>query len=72
MSHRDVEAVLAGNGSYVTLHEREQAMVRTSWDKQIAEKLSSHDLAKEFDKAGIEWTEAVEDGSLVTRGSADA
>jgi hypothetical protein len=72
VTQRDVEAVLAGDGSYDALQEREQAIVRASWDEQIAERISSLDLAGKFRTAGVTWVEADDEGNLVRRGSADA
>lgn len=70
VSHRDIEAVLAGDGSYDALQEREQAIVRGSWDELIAERLSSLDLEQRFQAAGVEWVEADDEGNLVVRGPA--
>lgn len=72
VSHRDIEAVLAGDGSYDALQEREQAIVRGTWDEQIAERLSALDLEQKFQAAGMEWVEADDEGNLVTRGTAGA
>lgn len=69
VSQRDVEAVLAGDGSYDALQEREQAIVRGTWDEQIADRLSSLDLEQRFQAAGVEWVEGDDDGNLVTRGA---
>src|SRR3546814_14823795 len=41
LSHRDIQAVLAGDGSYDRLQEREQAIVRATWDEQIAQRIGS-------------------------------
>lgn len=72
VSHRDVEAVLAGGGSYDALGEREQAIVRGAWDEAITERLASLNLERTFRAAGVEWVEADEEGGLVTRGIAGA
>jgi hypothetical protein len=69
VNHRDIEAVLAGDGSYDALQEREQAIVRGTWDEQVAERLSSLNLEKKFKAAGIDWVEADDEGKLVARGS---
>lgn len=71
VSQRDVEAVLAGNESYDALQEREQAIVRATWDEQVAERISSLDLERKFQAAGVEWVEADDAGNLVTRDPAD-
>ena len=72
VAQRDVEAVLAGDGSYDALQEREQAIVRATWDEQVAGRLSSLDLEKKFRAADVGWVEADDEGNLVTRGRADA
>ncbi len=71
ISHREVEAVLAGDGSYDDLQEREQAIVRGTWDEQVADRLSSLNLEKKFRAAGVDWVEADDEGNLVTRDSDD-
>lgn len=72
VSHRDIEAVLAGDGSYDSLQEREQAIVRGTWDEKIAQRLSSLDLGQKFQAAGVGWVEADDEGNLVTHGAAGA
>lgn len=72
VSHRDVEAVLSGDGSYDALHEREQAIVRASWDEQIADRLSELNLEREFRANATGWVEADADGEPIHRSSADA
>lgn len=72
LSHRDIEALLSGGGSYDALREREQAIVRGTWDEQIAERLSSLDLEQTFQAAGVAWVEADDEGKLVARGPAGA
>jgi len=67
VSHRDIESVLAGDGSYDALQEREQAIVRGTWGEQIAERLTSLDLEHNFQAAGRDWVEADADGNLVAR-----
>lgn len=66
VSHRDIEAVLAGDGSYDALQEREQAVVRATWDEQVAERLSGLDLEEKLQAEGVEWVEADGEGNLVT------
>ena len=51
------------------LQEREQAIVRGTWDEQIAERFASLDLEKKFRAAGVDWVEADDEGNLVVRGS---
>ena len=69
VNHRDIEAVLAGDGSYDALQEREQAIVRGTWDERIAERIASLNLEKKFRAAGVDWVEADDEGNLVVRGS---
>ncbi|MEA5454725.1 hypothetical protein SPF06_08330 [Sinomonas sp. JGH33] len=63
-----VARVLAGNGSYDALAEREQAVVRAAWDERIASALASLNFEPELLAAGETWAEADEDGNLVIRG----
>ncbi|MDT0203482.1 TA system antitoxin ParD family protein [Nocardioides sp. AE5] len=65
VSHRDVEAVLSGQGRYDALQEREQAIVRATWDERIAERIDTLDLAERFREEGVSYAEADEDGALV-------
>ena len=68
VSQRDIERVLAGDGSYDALGEREQAIVRASWDEQVAARVAALDLSAEFAAAGEAWSEANEAGQLIARG----
>lgn len=72
VSHRDIEAVLTGGGSYDALQEREQAIVRGTWDEEIGERLSSLDLEEKFQSVGVEWVEADAEGNVVARSPAGA
>jgi hypothetical protein len=67
VSHRDIERVLAGDGSYDTLREREQAIVRAEWDTRAAYRRASLNFEDEFTAAGESWAEADDDGNLVVR-----
>lgn len=69
VSQRDIEAVLAGDGFYDALQEREQAIVRGNWGEQIAKRLASLDLEQKFQAAGVEWMEADDEGNIVARGA---
>jgi hypothetical protein len=69
VSRRDIEAVLAGDGSYDALQEREQAIVRGTWDEDIAKRISSLNLEQKFRAAGVGWVEADDEGNVITRGS---
>ena len=63
-----VARVLAGNGSYDALAEREQAMVRAAWEERIEAAIESLDFEQELLAAGERWAEADEGGNLVIRG----
>ncbi|MFQ4149241.1 hypothetical protein AAGW05_11150 [Arthrobacter sp. LAPM80] len=67
-SLHDIEHVLAGEKSYDDLGERDQAIIRASWDEQVTERLAGLDLAAEFTQEGRSWTEADEQGHTVVRG----
>ncbi|UAJ80939.1 hypothetical protein IT072_08050 [Leifsonia sp. ZF2019] len=67
-SQRDIQRVLAGEGAYDDLGERGQAVVRAIWDEEIAARLGTLDLAREFTASGRSWTEADENGAIVARG----
>jgi hypothetical protein len=71
VTHRDVEAVLAGNGSYDALQEREQAIVRATWDEHLAERLASVDLEQKLRDAGVAYAEADAEGNLVIHAPSD-
>ncbi len=68
VSQRDVERVLAGDGSYDALGEREQAIVRAEWDEQVTARVAALDFEAEFTEAGESWSEADAAGRLVSRG----
>jgi hypothetical protein len=68
VSQRDVERVLAGDGSYDELSERAQAVVRADWDEQIAERIAGLDLEAELTDAGDIWSEADAGGRVFKRG----
>jgi hypothetical protein len=66
ISHRDIARALAGQTSYDDLSAREQAVVRTSWEEQIADSRAGLDLAAEFEAAGIsDFVGADADGETV-------
>lgn len=67
VSKRDIERVLAGDGSYDELSEREQAMVRATWDQRIEERIAALDLEAEFTAEGRSWTDADAAGNIVPR-----
>jgi hypothetical protein len=69
-----IAQVLAGHASYDSLPERAQAIVRVSWNQQIADRIGTLDLADQLCATGRPWVEADADGTVVVRkpGSAGA
>ncbi len=67
LKQRDIERVLAGDGSYDALAEREQAVVRATWDERIADGIVDLDFVQELTAAGESWSEADDDGRGVIR-----
>ncbi len=67
VNQRDIQRVLAGDGSYDDLSEREQAIVRVEWDQRITGRREALDLEAEFTAAGESWSESDDDGNLVIR-----
>lgn len=67
LSHRDIERVLAGDGSYDALAEREQAVVRAAWDERIADGIAGLNFEQELTAADESWSEADDDGQVVVR-----
>lgn len=67
VSHRDIEAVLAGERSYDALAEREQAVVRATWDEQISGDLADLDFESEFAAAGDTWVVGDAQGNAITK-----
>jgi hypothetical protein len=64
-----IARVLAGQASYDTLSDRAQALVRVSWNQQIAERLDALDFADELRATGQRWFEADAGGAVVVRES---
>ena len=66
-SLRDIQRVLAGEAGYEydSLAERDQAIVRASWDEQLDERRAKLNLAAEFARSGRSWSEADAQGDLV-------
>ena len=69
ISQRDVSRVLSGDGSYDSLLEREQAIVRAAWDEQVAKTRVALNYTERFAAAGESWPEADDDGNLVICGA---
>lgn len=70
LRHRDIERVLAGSGSYDALGEREQAVVRTTWDERVDAGIAGLNFEAELAAAGDDWSEADAAGHVVRRGAA--
>lgn len=70
LSHRDIERVLTGDGSYDALAEREQAVIRAMWDERITTGIAGLNFEREFTDAGESWSEADGEGRVVTRDAA--
>jgi len=66
-SHRDIERVLAGEASYDDLADREQAVVRATWDEHISDGIAGLDLQVELESTSDSWVEADVDGLVVER-----
>lgn len=72
ISHRDIEAVLAGSSGYDSLSAREQAVVRAEWDERIAATRDELNFEAEFIAAGETWVESDAEGRTVVRTPDDA
>lgn len=62
-----VADVLAGRTSYDELSHREQALVRTRWAEDIADRLAGLNLAAQFDAEDRSYVELDESGNVVHR-----
>lgn len=67
VNQRAIERVLAGDGLYDALSEREQAIVRADWDERIVARRAALNYETEFAAAGEPWSEADAEGNLVIR-----
>lgn len=65
VNHRAVAAVLAGDGSYDFLGEREQALVRGTWAERVTVLRAGLDLAAELEADGVPYSEADQHGNVV-------
>lgn len=65
VNHRAIAQVLAGVGSYDSLDEHEQAIVREEWAGRAAALRSALNYEAEFTAAGESYSEADENGDLV-------
>ena len=64
VNHRAVTQVLAGDGSYDLLGEREQAVVRGAWAERITALRENLNYAAQFAETGESYSEADEDGNV--------
>lgn len=65
VNHRAIAKVLAGTGSYDSLGEQEQAIVREEWVDRVTVLREGLDYEAEFSAAGESYSEIDEDGNLV-------
>lgn len=64
VNHRAVSQVLAGDGSYDLLGEREQAVVRGAWSERITALREDLNFEEELRAAGESYSEADADGDV--------
>jgi hypothetical protein len=64
-SQRDIDRVLSGEAPYDALNDRDQAVVRASWEDRMSSQLADLNFAEEFAASGRSWSEADTDGNLV-------
>jgi hypothetical protein len=64
VSVAQVQAVLRGQSAYDSLNQQEQAVVRATWDEQLATQLARLDLARDFAAEGHRYAELDADGRL--------
>lgn len=67
VNHRAITQVLAGTGSYDSLGEPEQAIVREEWAERATTLRGALSYEAEFTAAGEAYSELDENGSLVIR-----
>jgi hypothetical protein len=67
VTHDSIARVLAGQAPYDALGDRDQAVVRVSWDQQITERIGGLDFEGQLRTAGRPWPEADADGNVVMR-----
>lgn len=67
VTHDQVARVLAGDTSYDALAANTQAVVRSSWDQRIAERVAEMDFEERLNAAGEPWAEADAEGNVVVR-----
>lgn len=65
VNHRQIAEVLSGSGSYDSLTEQEQAIVREGWGDRMSALREELDYAARFIASGESYSELDEDGNLV-------
>lgn len=71
VNHRAIAQVLAGTGSYDSLGEQEQAVVREEWAARVKARTEELDYAAQFAAAGDSYSELDDAGNLVIRPARD-
>lgn len=71
VNHRAVAQVLAGDGSYDLLGEREQAVVRGTWSERITALRDGLNYEADFAVTGQAYSEADADGNLIVHPARD-
>lgn len=69
LNHRAIARVLAGAGSYDSLGEQEQAIVREQWAERSTAFRDGLDYEAEFTATGESYSELDENGNVVVRRS---
>ncbi|MGA7203050.1 MAG: hypothetical protein WBX27_00305 [Specibacter sp.] len=67
VNHRAITQVLAGTGTYDSLDEQEQAIVREEWADRMTALRDGLNYEAEFTAAGESYSELDDDGNLVVR-----
>lgn len=65
VNHRQIARILAGTGSYDSLSEQEQAIVRGEWADRMVVLKQTLNYAAQFSAAGESYSEIDEDGNVV-------
>lgn len=65
VNHRAIAQVLAGDGFYDLLGEREQAVVRAAWGERMRALREGLNYEAEFRSAGESYSEADADGNVI-------
>ncbi len=65
VNYRAITQVLAGTGTYDSLGEQEQAIVREEWSNRMTARRGELDYAAQFAAAGESYSEIDEDGNLL-------